>query len=249
MFRRLIVAAVAALAALVVLAPAAAAHVTVTPGEATRGGFATLGFQVPNERDDAGTVRLEVAFPEDHPLAFVSVRPQPGWTIDVETAELAEPVDAEGTEMTEAVSRIVWEGGPINPGEFQVFQVSVGPLPTDADQLVFPTIQTYSSGEEVRWIEVSEEGGEEPERPAPVLTLVDPVEGADDHGGGGGEAEEGGTEDGESAAPEGVDVENLATSDDVDSATNRATMAMVISIIAAVAGLGALAVVLSRRRA
>jgi uncharacterized protein YcnI len=246
MFRRLIVAAVAALAGLAVFTPAALAHVTVSPDEAARGGFATLGFQVPNERDDSGTVRLEVAFPDDHPIPFVSVRPHPGWTFEVETVELPEPVEAEGTEITEAVSRITWEGGPINPGEFDVFEVSVGPLPTDADELVFPAIQTYASGEEVRWIELTEEGGEEPENPAPVLHLVDAAEGADHHGGA---AEEEGGESEESAAPDGVDVANLATSDDVDSATNRATMAMVISIIAAVAGLGALAVVLARRRA
>jgi hypothetical protein len=36
-----------------------------------------------------------------------------------------------------------------HPGEFDWFWVSAGPLPTDVDSLLFPTIQIYSSGEEV----------------------------------------------------------------------------------------------------
>ena len=68
--RALAVAAVA----LVALAPMAAAHVTVNPGEAEKGGFARLTFRVPNERDDAGTTTLEVNLPEDQAFPFVSMR-------------------------------------------------------------------------------------------------------------------------------------------------------------------------------
>jgi uncharacterized protein YcnI len=54
--------------AIVATAPLAAAHVTVNPGEAPKGGFAKLAFRVPNERDDAGTTAVEVNLPEDHRL-------------------------------------------------------------------------------------------------------------------------------------------------------------------------------------
>lgn len=50
------------------LAGTASAHVSVQPqGPAAKGGYATVNFKVPNERDDASTVKLEVSFPTDHP--------------------------------------------------------------------------------------------------------------------------------------------------------------------------------------
>ena len=157
----------------------AAAHVTVNPGEATKGGFAALAFRVPNERPDSGTTSLEVNIPEDTPIASISVKPTPGWTYAVERRTAGRALDMHGRQVTEVVSKITWTGGTINPGEFQEFEISAGPLPEDVDQILFPTIQTYASGEVVRWIDEPLESGEEPEHPAPLLTLVD---GEDEHG-------------------------------------------------------------------
>ena len=170
MFRRAIVAAVLGAGVLGVVTPAFA-HVTVQPGEATQGGFATVAFQVPNERDDASTVQLEVTFPADHPIPFVSTQPVEGWTVQVDKAPLDTPISGEGEDITEAVSKITWSGGSIAPGTFQRFPVSLGPLPETAS-LEFKSVQTYSDGEVVRWIDSVTPGGEEPERPAPTLTLV-----------------------------------------------------------------------------
>ena len=84
-----VVVAVAASAAVVGLwSSAASAHVTInTLGTVTQGSFAKLGFSVPNERDDAGTVELRVQMPTDTPLAYVSVQPMPGWEIDDDHAD------------------------------------------------------------------------------------------------------------------------------------------------------------------
>jgi hypothetical protein len=101
----------------------------------------------------------------------VSTQPVEGWTVQVDKAKLAKPLDAEGEAITEAVSKITWSGGSIEPGTFQRFPVSMGPLPETAS-LVFKSVQTYSDGEQVRWIETAGAGGEEPEHPAPTLTLV-----------------------------------------------------------------------------
>ncbi|WP_031090265.1 YcnI family protein [Streptomyces sp. NRRL S-15] len=165
------------------LAGTASAHVSVQPqGEAAKGGYATVNFKVPNERDDASTVKLEVNFPTDHPLASVSPQPVAGWKIDVTKSKLAKPLDVHGRKITEAVSKVTWtaEGDGIEAGYFQQFPLSVGQLPEDADQLVFKALQTYSNKEVVRWIEEPVEGGEEPESPAPVLALTAPA--ADAHG-------------------------------------------------------------------
>jgi uncharacterized protein YcnI len=99
------------------------------------------------------------------------VKPLAGWTYKVERTTLDKPVKVFGEDRTDAVSKITWEGGAVKPGEFQEFEVSAGPLPT-VKSMEFKALQTYSSGEVVRWIEERTPGGDEPEHPAPVLTLV-----------------------------------------------------------------------------
>lgn len=164
-----------AVAALGLAALPASAHVSVNPNTATQGGFATLTFKVPNERDDASTMKLEVEFPADQPVASVSYQSKPGWDIEVTRAALDTPLEVHGEEVTERVAKVTWtaeeESAQIAPGQFDTFPVSVGPLPT-ADQMVFKALQTYTGGEIVRWIEEAAAGAEEPERPAPVLKLT-----------------------------------------------------------------------------
>jgi uncharacterized protein YcnI len=200
--RQLIAALVVSAFAIVAAAPVAGAHLTVDPGEAPKGGFATVAFRVPNEHQDAGTTGLEVNLPEDHRIENVSVRPKEGWTYEVERT-------GDG-----AVTTITWSGGVIRPGEFDQFEVSLGPLPEDTDQLLFPTLQTYQGGEIVRWVDEPLPGGEEPEFPAPLLRLVD-AEGEVGHAVE--EADDGDHESGSEQAG-GVSVENLASQDDVDAA-------------------------------
>jgi uncharacterized protein YcnI len=209
----------------------AGAHVTIQPGEASQGGFATEWFQVPNERDDASTVRVEITFPEDNPIPFVSVEPVPGWQVDVERTTLDTPISGEGEEITEAVSKITWSGGTIEPGQFQRFPVSMGPLPDGVDSLEFPALQVYSSGEEVRWIEPIPASGEEPELPAPTLTLTAAT--GDEHGGA---ASDGDAASDESAAAD----EHLATSDDVDSAKTIGIIGIVLGALALIVAIVAL---------
>ena len=62
--RKIIGATALACAAVVTMAAPAFAHVSVNPNTATKGGFQTLTFQVPNEMDDANTVedRCEASF-------------------------------------------------------------------------------------------------------------------------------------------------------------------------------------------
>ena len=159
---------------LAIWAAPAAAHVTVTPREATQGGYTKLTFRVPNEKDNASTTKLEVALPTDAPFASVSVKPAAGWKIVVTKSKLDKPVKAHDEEITEAVSRITWIADSANtavkPGQFAEFDISVGPLP-EKDSLVFKALQTYSDGDVVRWIDEAS-GSSEPEHPAPVLKLT-----------------------------------------------------------------------------
>jgi uncharacterized protein YcnI len=167
-------AAIAALtaASVVGLATAASAHVTANPDSAEQGSFTKVSFRVPNERDKADTTKLKIDMPKDHPIEHVSVRSVPGWTVKVETAKLAKPVKLEGGELTEAVSSITWSGGKIAPGQFEEFDVSMGPLPTGVDRILFKAEQSYSGGEVVKWDQDPGTGQNEPEHPAPSLTLT-----------------------------------------------------------------------------
>ncbi|RZU73500.1 uncharacterized protein YcnI [Micromonospora kangleipakensis] len=151
----------------------ASAHVTVNPKEATQGGYTKVTFRVPNEKDNANTTKVEVNLPTSSPIASVSLKPLPGWTAQTETSKLATPIKSDDGEITEAVTKITWTAdanSAIKPGQFQEFDVSLGPLP-ETDQLVFKALQTYSDGDVVRWIEEPSSGAE-PEHPAPVLKLA-----------------------------------------------------------------------------
>jgi uncharacterized protein YcnI len=174
--RRALTTAGLAIAGLGLAAFPASAHVTVNPNSATQGGYATLTFKVPTERTDASTTALEVDFPPDQPLTGASYQPKPGWKIDVTKEPLTTPITTADGQVTDRVSKIVWtadtDSARIAPGQFDTFPISVGPLPT-ADQMVFKALQTYSSGEIVRWIEEVAAGSTaEPAHPAPVLTLT-----------------------------------------------------------------------------
>jgi uncharacterized protein YcnI len=167
--------AVAAVAAAVLgFAGPASAHVTVNPKEATQGGYGRFAFRVPNESDTASTTKVEVVLPENAPVGSVSTMPVPGWTVAVEKRKVDPPIDVHGSQLSEAVSKLTWTAtgdAAVKPGQFQEFPVSMGPLP-QVDQMVFKTLQTYSDGTVVRWIEEPTTGGAEPEKPAPVLTLA-----------------------------------------------------------------------------
>lgn len=227
-------------AAAVVFASAASAHVGITPNSAAAGGYTTIAFKVPNEKADASTTKVEVQLPTDHPIANVSIQPVPGWTATMQKAPLAKPIKTDDGEITEAVSTITWSGGSIEPGQFQTFPVSVGPLPTDATTLVFKALQTYSDGDVVRWIDEPAADGAEVEHPAPTLTLTAPT--GSDHGTTGHDAAAtssttvvSGTTGGPtvSATPE-------ADNDDDDSAQSLATVAVALSALALVVSLGAM---------
>ena len=213
-------------AAVMLIATPAFAHVTVNPGEVPRGGFAELTFRVPNERDDASTTKLEVTFPAEQPLAFVSVHPVPGWTVKVDREKLAQPIETDDGQLSERVSRITWSGGKIDAGQYENFSISGGPLPETGDKMVFKAVQTYSNGEVVRWIQESAEGQDEPENPAPALTLTAPA------------AE--GPATTPAAGGDGV------TQADVDAAGQRATVAIVLGTIGLI--LGALGLLAGLRR-
>jgi uncharacterized protein YcnI len=161
--------AVAAVAASALAAPAAAdAHVTLQPDTAAAGAFTVENVRVPNERDKASTVKVDVQLP--HGFVFASYEPKIGWSVKVTKAKLAKPIQTDDGPIDEEVRRITFTGhgpnGKIGPGQFMDFPLSVQIPGKAGDKLTFKAIQTYSNGEVVRWI-----GAPDSETPAPIVTV------------------------------------------------------------------------------
>lgn len=229
-------AAVVALGFVLMTAGPASAHVTVF-GEVHAGGNGAFTFNVPNERDDATTTKLVVQIPEDVPLGSLRTQPKPGWTVETTTRTIDEPIEVFGEEVTEVVDTITWtaEGAGVGVDQFDTFTLRGGPFPEDATEVSFRAVQTYSSGEEVAWIEEAVEGQEEPEHPAPVLELLPPED-----------EEAAPADDSADAAGDG---EAAAAEDDGDDDGGNGSGLAVVSLVLAVAGLGlgAFALVTARR--
>jgi uncharacterized protein YcnI len=138
----------------------AAAHVTVQADDAAPGKWAVLTFEVPNESENGSlTTQLNVVMP---PNTSASVEVAPGWTAKLDRDAAA------GT-----VRSVTWTANPgtgIAPDQFALFRVSMK-LP-NTDKVSFAATQTYSDGTAVHWDQQPLPNGDEPEHPAPTLTLA-----------------------------------------------------------------------------
>jgi uncharacterized protein len=165
----------AAAFAAMLLPTTAWAHVSVSAVDATQGAETTLTIKVPNESESATTTGIKVQLPQDHPLASVSIQPKSGWSYTVKKTTLSTPLTTDDGPVTTVISEIDWTvtagNRGIKAGEFESFVLSAGPLP-DVSTIAFKTLQTYSDGSVVSWIEEPAPGSTvEPEHAAPVLTL------------------------------------------------------------------------------
>jgi len=166
----------ALLAAAALAVPAtASAHVTLQPREAGAGSFSKFDVRVPNERDNRGTIKVDVRFPDG--FYFLSYQKVPGWKTRVYKQKLDKPVDLGGFSVDEQFTRVVWTARKprrdrIAPGQFQDFPLSVRvPDGAPGTQLVFRAFQTYQRGERVAWT-----GAPDADEPAPRVTLLAPEE-------------------------------------------------------------------------
>jgi uncharacterized protein len=172
---RLCLAAVVTGVTLTLTATPAFAHVTVHPSSVAAGSSdVELTFRVPDEHDNSRTVKLQVFFPRDLPLLTVDVLPVPGWSDRLAIRKLSKPIKADDGLVSQVVTEITWTATAqgITPGHYEDFAVGVGAMPPRAGSLVFKALQSYSSGEIVRWIQVPTPGQPPPDTPAPVLTLT-----------------------------------------------------------------------------
>ena len=154
---------VAALGALAVPA-SAQAHVSLHPNTLPTGSGPTVDIRVPNETSKARTVKVAVQIPPG--FTFLVPEPVPGWTSQVTTEKLAKPIKTDDGTVSEQPTEVVWTaaaGKGTPPAQFQNFPLEIVVPGKDGDVLSFKTVQTYSDGSVVRWIDAAE--GEHPAPP------------------------------------------------------------------------------------
>jgi periplasmic copper chaperone A len=160
----------AGLAAILLAASPAFAHVELQTDKAPAASSFKAVLMVPHGCAGSPTVGLRVQVPD----GVIGTKPmaKPGWKIVIKTAKLAQPIDIEGEKTTEAVKEIDWAGGNL-PDSFYDEFAFVATLPDRPGTVIyFPAIQQCAKGE-TRWIEIPAAGqnSDDLKAPAPSLTL------------------------------------------------------------------------------
>jgi uncharacterized protein YcnI len=148
-------------------ASAAQAHVSLHPNVLPAGDFPTVNIRVPNETDNARTVKVDIKIPP----GFTAFDPQsvPGWNIRLVNTKLAKPIQTDDGPVTEEVSEIIYtasKGGGTPAGYIENFPVAFSVPGKSGETLTFKTVQTYSNGQVARWI-----GPASADKPAPTVNV------------------------------------------------------------------------------
>ena len=160
------------LAAGALLVPAGAqAHISLHPNTIPAGAFATLDVRVPGEQEGAHVTKVDTLFPQG--FTGVDYENVPGWSTRIIEAKLATPIKEDGETIDTEVSQIVWTWvgplGKVNNGQFINFPLSLAiPANATGKALEFRTVQTYSNGQVVHWIDPSLTA----EHPAPRINVT-----------------------------------------------------------------------------
>jgi uncharacterized protein YcnI len=147
------------------------AHVSIHPNTVPAGAFATLDVRAPGEQEGAHVTKVDVLFPAG--FTDVDYEAVPGWSVKVIERKLTTAVHEDGETIDAEVSQLVWTWtgplGQVGDGQFIQFPVSVA-IPDDASgkALEFRTVQSYSDGQSVHWIDPSLSA----EHPSPRINVT-----------------------------------------------------------------------------
>ncbi len=178
-------------------AASAFAHISIHPNTVPAGAFATLDVRVPGEQQGAHVTKVAVLFPAG--FSDVDYEAVPGWSVNVIERKLATPLQSDGETIDSEIAQLVWTWtgplGEVGDGQFVQLPLSVA-IPSDAAgrALEFRTVQSYSDGSVVRWIDPSLQA----EHPSPRINVTSkggaiedvagdeagPLAGQSGHGGG-----------------------------------------------------------------
>lgn len=164
-------AVVIAMTAALMFPAAARAHISLHPNTIPAGAFATLYVRVPGEQEGAYVKKVDMLFPS----GFTSAEYEnvPGWTVKVVSQKLTTPIQTDNGPVSEQVSQVIWTWtGPldqVNDNQFIELPLSLAiPANLAGQALQFKTVQTYSNGQVVHWIDPTLDA----EHPAPTIDIT-----------------------------------------------------------------------------
>ena len=162
-------------AAIVLAASPACAHVGLETKQATIGASYKAVFTVPHGCAGSPTVKIRVQIPE----GVIAAKPMPkaGWNVEAISGKYAGEYDYHGSKLSEGVKEVVWSGGKLPDHHYEEFVVSTY-LSTSLKPnttLYFPVVQECEQGVS-RWIDIpkgeSESHGSGSKTPAPGVKLM-----------------------------------------------------------------------------
>lgn len=230
---RLPIAAAAATAVALCVAGPASAHIHTDPPAVEAGAESTVGFIVEHGCDGSPTTQMEIQLPDG--------------------ATGIEGVDDAGFTSTVDGQVVTFAGGSLADGTEQAFEVTFT-APDEPGDTPVKVIQTCEEGS-TDWISVQADDEEEPEHPAPILTITDGAPTAEDTEHGHDEEATAGTEHGHdeeaTATTEGEDhghdeeaaaapAAAPAGDDDSDSGSSAPIIIGVVAAVVVLGGGGAL---------
>jgi LPXTG-motif cell wall-anchored protein len=219
---------------------AAQAHISLHPNTIPAGAFATLDVRVPGEQEGAYVRRVDVLFPQG--FTGVDYENVAGWQTRVIEAKLATPITADGETIDTEVSQIVWTWtgplGKVANGQFVDFPLSLAiPARAAGRALEFRTVQSYSNGQVVHWIDPSLSA----EHPSPRINVTPQGGAIEDIAG-----DEAGPQAGQIATSQPAATATGAAAPSTGASKSLAIAALILGVLGLIAGLAAL--VLVRRR-
>jgi len=232
------------LAAGALIAPASAqAHISLHPNTIPAGAFVTLDVRVPGEQEGAYVTKVDVLFPSG--FTGVDYENVPGWSTNVIESKLATPIKEGGETINTDVSQIVWTWtgplGKVNNNQFINFPLSLAiPSNTAGQALEFKTVQTYSNGQVVHWIDPSLTG----EHPSPRINVTAKGGVIEDIAG-----DEAGPTAGQTGAGQSTAASTPATTSSSGASKGLGITALILGALGLLVGLGALVVARRNRTA
>ncbi|HEY2767621.1 MAG TPA: YcnI family protein [Solirubrobacteraceae bacterium] len=237
------IAGLAAVGALLV-PTAAQAHISLHPNTIPAGAFATLDVRVPGEQQGAHVTKVDVLFPPG--FTGVDYENVPGWSARIIETKLTTPIREDGETIDTEVSRIIWTWtgplGKVNNGQFIDLPLSLAmPVNAIGKALELRTVQTYSNGQVVHWIDPSLSA----EHPAPRINVT--AKGGVIEDVAGGEAGPAAGQSGASQSTAAPTTSTPAAQPAGGASKGLAITALIIGALGLLAGLGALFTTRRRR--
>lgn len=157
--------------AMLAAAPAALGHISIHPNTVPARASAILLVRVPGEETGAHVTKVDMQVP----AGFTEIETQPvaGWSAQVIKEKVNPPIQTDEGPVSEQVSQVLWtwQGplGRVEVSQFMQFPIATAiPAADKGKALEFKTVETYSNGKAVHWIESALDA----EHPSPRINVT-----------------------------------------------------------------------------